>query len=477
MSKIKINLFGEQQTILQDWLTTTKHSIDIVHAGSGKTHLASIALPIFASDPKYHHGRDIIYSAPTMSMISALIWEPLKKSCREHFNIPESSINNTNMTIKFPGNIFIRCKSAEQKENLRGLNAAIWIADEASLYSSESLYEILNRLRPKPGQPETTGRMIVISTPYGAGPLYDLYKTALTMPDQFIVRHFNYEQMRSGNREFIERQKMILSPMKFASDYMCSFETIEDQFWYTWNRVKYTKQLSDPGGNLVSAHDFNKRVMCAVVAKVTDPYTTKGKIEILKSYAIPDCSTEGVAQAIRADFPKRRIDSVIDMSGTALNRDTTSAFGVTDRTLLEKYGFTIVNSKKVNPLISDTDNICNAFVNRGGLIVDSADEKLLEALATYHFADGTRKQLVKYTDAKYSHIDGLSDAVRYLITHYFPIQHADTGIAEYVGMDQRYARLNRPGIEHMPESPLFKGGPTMEEILGGVDEAPDYMVS
>ena len=477
MSKIKVNLFGEQQTILQDWLTTTKHCLDIVHAGAGKTFLGSIALPIFASDPKYHHGRDIIYSAPTMGMISALIWEPLKKSCREYFNIPETSINNTNMTIKFPGDIFIRCKSAEQKENLRGLNAAIWIADEASLYSEESLYEILNRLRPKPGEPHTTGRMIVISTPHGSGPLHQLYKTALTMPDQFIVRHYNYERMRSGNREFIERQKMILSPMKFASDYMCSFETIEDQFWYTWNRVKYTKQLSDPGGNLVSAHDFNKRVMCAVVAKITDPYTTKGKIEIIKSYAIKDCSTEGIAQAIREDFPKRRIDSIIDMSGSQLNRDTTSAFGVTDKTILEKYGFNIVNSKKVNPLISDTDNICNAFVNRGGLIVDPSDEKLLEALATYHFEDGTRKKVVKYTEANYSHIDGLSDALRYLITHYFPIQHADTGIAEYVGMDQRYARLNRPGIEHMPQSPLFKGGPTWSEILGTSDDAPDYMIS
>ena len=471
MRKIPINLYGEQSTIFDDWINTNKHCIDIIHAGAGKTYLAALALPIFASDSKYHMGRDIIYSAPTMGMISALVWEPLKRACRDYFDIPDSDINNSAMTIKFPNDIFIRCKSAEQKENLRGLNASCWIADEASLYNQESLQEIFNRLRPAVGSPDSKGRIIVISTPHGTGPLHDLYKTALAMPDQFIVRHYNYEQMRSGNLNFINEQKKILSPLKFAQDYLCSWEVVEDQFWYTWSREKYTKPLIDPGGDLVTAHDFNKRVMTAVVAKIHHPHTNKGTIEILKSYAIPDCSTEGMAMAIRADFPRRRIESVIDMSGTQLNRDTTSAFGVTDRTILEKYGFQIVNSKKVNPLISDTDNTCNAFVNRGGLIVQPDDTKLLEALSTYHFEDGTRKKLVKYTEAAYAHIDGLSDALRYLITHYFPINHeSQYNMHEYVNSDSRIKRMNQPGLDHMPVSPLYAGGPTWEEIMAGEQE-------
>jgi len=80
-----IPLYGEQKTILQDWLNTNKHCIDIVPVGSGKTFLASIALPIFASDPRYHKGKDIIYSAPTGAMIKSLIWEPLKHSCINNF--------------------------------------------------------------------------------------------------------------------------------------------------------------------------------------------------------------------------------------------------------------------------------------------------------------------------------------------------------------------------------------------------------
>ena len=475
MNQIDIPLFGEQSSIFQDWLTTDKHCIDIVPVGSGKTFLASIALPLFASDEKYHKGKDIIYSAPTGAMIKSLIWEPLKKSCINHFGLEDGKdINNSELTIKFPNGVFIRCKSAEQRENLRGLNVGVWIADEAALYTADTLQEISNRLRPKVGQPDTQGRLIVISTPNGAGPLYDLFKLALAMPDKYVVRHYNYEQMRSGNRNFIEEQKRILSPLKFAQDYLCHWESVADQFFYAWNKDKYCSEIVDRGGDLYTFHDFNKRVMCATVAQITKEGQKDGKMEILKSYAIPDCSTEGIAQAIREDFPRRRINSIIDMSGTQVNRDTTSPFGVTDRILLEQYGFTIVNTRKSNPLITDTDNTSNAFINRGGLVVKPDDKFLIEALQTYHFEDATRKRLVKYTEQKYAHIDGLGDCIRYGIHYLFPISHTSLPIGEYVGMDQRLARMGTPGIDHMPHSPLYPGGPTWEEIMGN-EEQPDHM--
>lgn len=474
-NQIEIPLFGEQSTIFQDWLETDKHCIDIVPAGSGKTFLASIALPIFASDEKYHKGKDIIYSAPTGSMIKSLIWEPLKKSCIEYFGLVDGKdINNSELTIKFPGDVFIRCKSAEQRENLRGLNVGIWVADEAALYSMDTLQEITNRLRPKVGQPDTQGRLIVISTPNGAGPLYDLFKMALELPEKYIVRHLTYEQMRSGNRDFIEEQKRILSPLKFNQDYMCQWESVADQFFYTWDKHKYCREIVDKNQDLYTFHDFNKRVMCATVAQVTNAGKPDGTIEILKSYAIPDCGTESLAEAIRLDFPRRRINSIIDMSGTQTNRDTTSPFGVTDRVLLEKYGFTIVNTRKSNPLITDTDNTSNGFINRGGLIIKPDDKQLLEALQTYHFEDGTRKKLVKYTEQKYAHIDGLGDCIRYGIHHLFPIQHHTLGIAEYVNSDSRLSRANMPGQDYKPHSPLFPGGPTWEEILQG-DTQDDCM--
>jgi hypothetical protein len=41
----------------------------------------------------------------------------------ENFGLRDGKeINNSELTIKFPNGVFIRCKSAEMKENLRGLN-------------------------------------------------------------------------------------------------------------------------------------------------------------------------------------------------------------------------------------------------------------------------------------------------------------------------------------------------------------------
>ena len=248
-------------------------------------------------------------------MIKTLIWDQLKKTCTEYFNVPEENINNGDLTIKFPDGVYIRCKSAEQRETLRGMNIGIAVMDEAALYPQESLLEITNRLRPRVGTVDSEGRMIVISTPYGSGPLFDLYNSAKANPDKFIVRHYDYEQMRSGNKQFIETQKKILSPMKFSQDYLCSFESVTDQFYYTFQPQFHVGDVLDiPGTDLYHFADFNKRVATSIIARVSQPYEANGRIDVIKAYAIDNCGTEQLCQTIRNDFPKRRIYSIIDMS-------------------------------------------------------------------------------------------------------------------------------------------------------------------
>ena len=56
----------------------------------------------------------------------------------------------------------------------------------------------------------------------------------------------------------------------------------------------------------------------------------------------------------------------------------------------------------------------------------------IEALqSVITFTDGTRKKLVQSIQiAKYAHIDGLGDSIRYGIHHLFPIQHDSVGTAQ-----------------------------------------------
>jgi hypothetical protein len=95
-------------------------------------------------------------------------------------------------------------------------------------------------------------------------------------------------------------------------------------------------------------------------------------------------------------------------------------------------------------------------------------------LSTYHFEDGTRKKLVKYTEQRYAHIDGLGDCLRYGIHHLFPITH-EQKFPEFIGMDPRYVVASMPGIQHMPYSPLYPGGPSWEEILSGDSVDTNHM--
>lgn len=464
------SLYGKQYEIMQDWINDDRHCIDIVHAGAGKTFLAQQFLPIAATSAHLHKGKDVVYVAPTHEMIKTLIWEGLKKTCQDVYGLIDGrDINNSDKTIKFPNDIFIRCKSAESP--LRGMNAGIIVADEASLFTQDALQELTVRLRPKVGEPDSAGRLIIISTPLGRGPLYELFIAAQDNPDRWLTRHYGYQEMQSGNMDFIAEQRRILSPLKFSQDYECSWDQTEDQFFYAWNST-YCGDTTDDGGDIYTFHDWNKRVMCAIAARVTDPNSPRGKIEILKSYAIRNCGTEDLARAIRQDFPRRRIFSIIDMSGTQTNRDTTSPFGVTDRTIIEKYGFTVINSRQSNPLVADTDNSSNAFIARGGLTIPSTDKKMLESVMTYHYEDASRKRLVKYVDANFAHIDGLGDALRYGIHHLFPVQHSSDNIPEYVTTDTRYTR--HPGANYLPLSPLYPGGPTWDDILNGHSER-DYM--
>lgn len=461
-----ITLYGAQTEVWQAMLSD-KNVCAVLPVGSGKSFLASLLLPIAATTPSMHKGRDILYVAPTAPMISRIIWKDLKQRCISMWNLEdEKDINNSSKTITFRNGIRIFCLSSET--GLKGINAGLIVADEAAEFSDESLQELSNRIRPQPGETEARGRLILISTPEGKNAYFDWYQHAQTHQDRWITIHKTWETMRVQPKKWIEEQRYLLSPLKFKKDLECDWGSVQDQFFYTFRRTMAQETPTfDRGKELYTFHDFNKKRMCAIVAQVIgDPRTPKGRIEILKSYAITDCGTEQMAQTIRADFPHRPLLAIMDRSGSQLNRDTTSQFGITDQTILEKYGFRIQNTARSNPLIADTDNSANAFIAQGRLIIPQHESLLIDALETFHYEDGARKQLMKYKEAKYMHIDGLGDCLRYGIHHLFPMTHEQPTLPEYIDGD--FHAVEEPGQEYMKDPNArsrVDGMPTIESLI------------
>jgi hypothetical protein len=165
--------------------------------------------------------------------------------------------------------------------------------------------------------------------------------------------------------------------------------------------------------------------------------------------------------------------AIIDATGAHNNRSTTSSFGITDRTILEKYGFTIVNNSKANSRVVDTDNTANAFIARGGLKVSPEDKLLLEALDNYHYEDASRIKLVKYVEQQFAHMDALGDCIRYGIYHLFPINHNDlVRVPNYQTMDSRLSSI--PGAQYRKQGVFGPGTPTLEELLAGGEMEDGY---
>ena len=467
----KLTLYGAQKEVW-DAMMSDKNACLVLPIGSGKSFLASWMLCVAATTPSIHKGRDILYVAPTAPMVKRIIWKDLKERCIALWGLEdEKHINNSSYTITFPNGIRIFCLSAET--GLKGINASLIIADEAAEFSEESLQELSNRTRPSPGEVDAQGRMILISTPEGKNAFWDIYQFALANPSKWLTLHKTWDQMRVQPISWVEDQRKLLSPLKFEKDLNCNFGQVTDAFYYTWRR-EFIKPTMDRGKDLYYFGDFNKKRMSGIIAQVTGEIRSPScKIEILKSYAIPDCGTDGIAQQIRADYPQRTIWAIIDRSGSHVNRDTTSVFGVTDQTILESYGFRMMNTAKGNPLIADTDNSSNAFINQGRLIVPETETLLLDALETFHYEDAARKTLVKYKDAKYMHIDGLGDALRYGIHYLAPMTHDVSGMPEYLdGVNDFYLA---PGHSYLTENSvrtrLPDGSPTIEYLVKQMEKA------
>ena len=89
-----ISLYGAQAEVW-DAMLGDKNVCAVLPVGSGKSFLASLLLPIAATTPSMHKGRDILYVAPTAPMIARIIWKDLKQRCMNMWGLEdEKDINS-----------------------------------------------------------------------------------------------------------------------------------------------------------------------------------------------------------------------------------------------------------------------------------------------------------------------------------------------------------------------------------------------
>lgn len=147
----------------------------VIHRQGGKTHAV---LQHLLRDALTHQTARYAYIAPTYKQAKNVAWERLKDIVRK---IPHEK-NETELSIKFPNGSSIYLYGADNPDSLRGITLFGVVFDEYSQQPGNIFEEIIY-----PTLSTTNGYAIWIGTPKGKNQLYDLYRKALSNPEEYLV--------------------------------------------------------------------------------------------------------------------------------------------------------------------------------------------------------------------------------------------------------------------------------------------------
>lgn len=261
----------------------------------------------------------------------------------------------------------------------------------------------------------SAGRALIIGTPKGYGPLYQMYNKRELDP-LWMSYKYDYTHSPLLDPEEIERLRHTLDPVEFASEYLASFEESGNMVFYNFDRkIHVRKDIADFGED----EDVHVNIDFNVGIQASSFFALRGKqqqfIDEMKGH--PD--TETLAQSIRAKYKNHRIFAYPDPTGNS--RKSSAPVGRTDFSILESYGIRIM-ARASSPSIVDSVSA----VNRR-LMTAAGDVNMFfhpRCQGTIESIERT-KWLDKNPDAaiidKKEGIEHFSDGVRYGTEYLFPV--------------------------------------------------------
>lgn len=137
------------------------------------------------------------------------IWE------LRHHLIPK--FRNSKMDFSM-GEVSVAARSAHSGHHLRGDEANDIIVDEAAYIKGEIVNEVLT-----PMMATTDGTLTMISTPNGQDHFYEAFKEGLENTDEFWSLQAPSSDNPRVRQAFLDRQKRLLSPSAYATEYEAQF--------------------------------------------------------------------------------------------------------------------------------------------------------------------------------------------------------------------------------------------------------------
>jgi hypothetical protein len=332
--------------------------------------------------------------------------------------------------FRLPNNVDLRLLSYEAVERMRGKGYYFVGWDEVSsckkgIDPKEAWQGIIQPCIVTRWSPEraayygapSPGRGIAISTPEGYNFFHEMhhYEEA---DKQWKSYHYDYKGSPFLDPEEIERIKHQIDPLKFAREYLASFEESGNNVFYCFKRKTHVRQdIPDfvEGETVYACIDFNVGIMACSL------FALRGKqmhfIDEFKGH--PD--TETLAVNLRLKYPKAKITAFPDPTGKA--RKSSAPVGRTDFSILQSHGIEILTRTKSPPIIDSVAAVNRLLKTAAGTVNMFFHPRCVGTILSVERTKWVDKNPDSATIDKSEGIEHFSDGVRYAAEFLFPIMN------------------------------------------------------
>ena len=419
----EIELHPAQSEIFRDLFVdkTHQHAVCIASRGWGKSVLAAAcalkAIAELTAMPKGTPNRNVALIAPTYSQARDIYFPLIAFT----FGVLHycSKASRANGTFFFGEEVLLKIWSAEASERMRGTGQYFVVLDEFASWelpgsTQEESWESV--IKPCidtrwPG----VGRSLTISTPKGMDYLYDMYQFELRDPTWKSFK-YDYTQSPYLSHEAIEQNKLILDPLKFAREYLASFEDSGARVFYTFSRAIHLDDVIpefEDGEIVHVAIDFNIGVMAAVM------FALRGnQIHILDEHR-GHRDTHELAKYLKEKYDGHRILTYPDPTGRS--RKSSAAVGQTDFSVLQKHGLHVLARKKSPPIIDSVAAVNRKLLNAREQTELYIKPKCVNTIRSFERTVWMERNPETAQIDKGAGDEHFSDALRYAIEYLFPV--------------------------------------------------------
>jgi hypothetical protein len=326
----------------------------------------------------------------------------------------------------------VRCWSSDAHERMRGSGQYLVVADEMPSWEVrgsdirnawESVIEpcIVTRWSPKQAAlvgAASPGRALIPSTPKGKDYFYDLAQREHT-DQRWKTFKYTYKDSPLLSYEEIEEAKKHADPLRFAREYLASFEESGLTLFHTWDRKLHVdSNLPDfmEGEDVHVAIDFNIMLNCTSFHAIRG-----GQLHTLDE-SKGSANTEQLAHVIRSKYPRSRIICYPDPSGRA--RKTSAAIGATDFSILREAGFTVLARDKAPPLVDSVAAVNRKMMNAAGDIDMYVHPRCKGFIDSIERTVWLESRPETATIDKTQGVEHFSDGLRYLVDYLWPLNYS-----------------------------------------------------